>query len=96
MRFEIRLHDEFLIITVVSHPLLKTAWIHDNDKKNEAIKLFKDALLIFRLYGNSDNSLSFHSTLHQSDNGDEVLFFLWTFNSNQQNTSISFENECVK
>lgn len=65
MRFEVQLHDIFLIIAAISHSLFKTAWIHDHDKKKtEAIKFFKDVkmlLLKCRLYMTTIN----HSILHR-------------------------------
>lgn len=92
-RFKNQLKDPFLIISSVSHPLFKTAWIQDNEIKNTALTLFKN--IAIQVYEKSLKiSLpSLNNSEGDSANGSddkEVNFFPWSFNS-QQNKSIEKE-----
>lgn len=74
------LNDEFLIISATSHPFFKTAWIDNEFKKNTAVTLLRDAVML----DHENKSLGVNSPISEhdvdsdSDDNANTSFFSWT------------------
>lgn len=81
-RFGELLNDEFLIIAATSHPFFKTAWIANEYKKNTAVTLLRDAVMLTHANKTLDECLnspiSEHDVDSESDDNANSSFFSWT------------------
>jgi len=81
-RFEELLNDEFLIIAVTSHPFFKTAWIANEYKKNTAVTLLRDVVMLTHanktLGGCLNSPISEHHVDSENYDNTNSSFFSWT------------------
>lgn len=81
-RFGELLNDEFLIIAATSHQFFKTAWITNEYKKNTAVSLLRDAVMLAHANKSLgeclNSSLSEHDVDSESDDNGNASFFSWT------------------
>lgn len=68
------LNDEFLIISATSHPFFKTAWIDNEFKKNTAVTLLRDAVMLLGV----NSPIREHDVDSDSDDNANTSFFSWT------------------
>lgn len=79
-RFGELLNDEFLIISATSHPFFKIAWIDNEFKKNTAVILLRDAVML----AHENKSLGVNSPISEHDvdsdcdDNANTSFFSWT------------------
>ncbi|KAL4088662.1 hypothetical protein QTP88_023749 [Uroleucon formosanum] len=80
------LNDEFLIISATSHPFFKTAWIDNEFKKNSAVTLLRDAVML----DHENKSLGVNSPISEhdvdsdSDDNANTSLFSWTQKKNRK------------
>lgn len=75
-RFELLISDKFLIIVAVSHSYFKTAQIINEEKKNAAITLLRDAIILAQ--SNESDVFDLNNFSNETENGDAItLFITW-------------------